>query len=56
MILGFISAVGWASVVLLNKFVVDSEVNDTLFSGSMHSLFNCVTIAVAATLLGGHQA
>ncbi|NMJ76985.1 EamA family transporter [Nanohaloarchaea archaeon] len=53
MILGFISAVGWASVVLLNKFVVDSEVNDTLFSGSMHSLFNCVTIAVSSALSVG---
>lgn len=48
-----LSALGWSFVSLLDKFVVDSEMDDTLATGSLHALFNCLAVTVLSISLGG---
>lgn len=52
MLLAAGSAAGWAFVVLLDKFVVDSEIDDAMGTGGLHALFNCLAVAVVALILG----
>lgn len=48
-----LSALGWSFVSLLDKFVVESEIDDTLATGSLHALFNCLTVAGLSVTIGG---
>lgn len=53
MLLAGASALGWAFVVLLDKFVVDSEIGNAMGTGGLHALFNCLAVAVVSLVLGG---
>ncbi|MFB6115931.1 MAG: EamA family transporter [Candidatus Nanosalina sp.] len=47
------SALGWAFVVLLDKFVIDSEIDNAMGTGGIHALFNCLAVAAVSLLVGG---
>lgn len=51
--LAFLAAVGWAFVVLLDKFVVDSEIGSAMGTGGIHAFFNCLAVAGVSLFLGG---
>jgi uncharacterized membrane protein len=53
MLLAAGSALGWAFMVLLDKFVVDSEISSAMGTGGLHALFNCLTVATVSLVLGG---
>jgi uncharacterized membrane protein len=53
MLLAAGSALGWAFVVLLDKFVVDSEIDSTKGTGGLHAFFNCLAVTVVSMVLGG---
>jgi uncharacterized membrane protein len=50
-VLSLIAATGWAVVVLLDKVVVDTDVQNAAASGHLHAMFNSATIAAAALIL-----
>lgn len=52
-LLAVASAVGWAVIVLIDKFVVDSEINSSLGTGGLHALFNCLAVAAISLYLRG---
>lgn len=52
-LLSVLSAVGWAFMVLLDKFVVDSEINSSMGTGGLHAFFNCLTVAGISFALAG---
>jgi uncharacterized membrane protein len=52
MLLAAGSALGWAFVVLLDKFVVDSEIDSTMGTGGLHAFFNCLAVTVVSLVLG----
>lgn len=52
-LLAIASAVGWALVVLLDKFVVDTEMSDPKATGSLHAIFNCAAVLGVSFSLGG---
>ncbi|WP_414837246.1 EamA family transporter [Candidatus Nanosalina sp. VS9-1] len=47
------AAVGWAFVVLLDKFVIDSELDDPMGTGGLHAFFNCLAVVVISYFIGG---
>ena len=47
------SAFGWALVVLLDKFVIDSEIDSAMGNGGIHAFFNCLAVSVVSLGLGG---
>jgi drug/metabolite transporter (DMT)-like permease len=47
------AAVGWAFVVLLDKFVIDSEINNALATGGLHAFFNSLSVMIIAYFIGG---
>lgn len=53
MLLATVSAAGWAFVVLLDKFVVDSEIDNAMGTGGLHAFFNCLAVAGVSFFLGG---
>jgi drug/metabolite transporter (DMT)-like permease len=53
MIFAFAAALGWAFVILLDKFVVDSEIDDAMGTGGLHAFFNSLSVAVIAYFIGG---
>lgn len=48
-----IAAFGWAFVVLLDKFVIDSEIDDAMGTGGLHAFFNCLAVVGIAYFIGG---
>lgn len=53
MLLAAASAVGWAFVVLLDKFVVDTEIDSAMGTGGIHAMFNCLAVSVLSFYFGG---
>lgn len=47
------AAVGWAFVVLLDKFVIDSEIDDPMGTGGLHAFFNCLAVVGISYFIGG---
>lgn len=52
MFLAAASALGWAFVVLLDKFVIDSEIDNAMGTGGLHAMFNCLAVATVSLLIG----
>lgn len=52
MFLAAASALGWAFVVLLDKFVIDSEIDNAMGTGGLHAMFNCLAVALVSLLIG----
>lgn len=52
-LLGLAAALGWAFVVLLDKFVIDSEIDDPMATGGLHAFFNSLAVAILAFFIGG---
>lgn len=52
-ILSAISALGWALIVLLDKFVVDSEIDSAMGTGGLHAMFNSLMVAAISVYFGG---
>lgn len=53
MLLAIGSAIGWALIVLLDKFVVESEIDSAMGTGGLHAFFNCLAVASIAFYIGG---
>ena len=53
MLLAAGSALGWAFVVLLDKFVIDSEIDNAMGTGGLHAMFNCLAVAIVSVVIGG---
>ena len=47
------SALGWALIVLLDKFVIESEIDNAMGTGGLHAFFNCLAVSSIAFYLGG---
>lgn len=47
------AAVGWAFVVLLDKFVIDSQIDDAMGTGGLHAFFNSLSVMIIAYFIGG---
>lgn len=52
-ILAIGSAIGWAAIVLLDKFVIDSEIDNPMGTGGLHAFFNCLAVASIAMYMSG---
>lgn len=53
MLFALSAAVGWAFVVLLDKFVVDSELENPFATGGLHAFFNCLSVTGISYFIGG---
>lgn len=47
------AAIGWAFVVLLDKFVIDSQIDDAMGTGGLHAFFNCLAVVGISYFIGG---
>lgn len=47
------AAIGWAFVVLLDKFVIDSQIDDAMGTGGLHAFFNSLSVMIIAYFIGG---
>lgn len=52
-LLALAAALGWGFVVLLDKFVIDSEIDNPLATGGLHAFVNCLTITGLSYFIGG---
>ena len=53
MLLALTAALGWAFVVILDKFVIDSEIDDPMATGGLHAFFNSLSVLILAFYIGG---